>query len=281
MKMIMRNLKTVFRDIKKNKLFSVINISGLAVGMACAMLILLWVNFELSHDDFNIKKNNIYKVSYKRKSYTLPGPLAPHLKKEFPEIKQATPFLHRGICKLTQENNGYFSEGAYIDQSFFEIFSFPLIRGNSKTLLTDPNSIVITQQLAKRIFGTEDPLGKVILLDDSYLKKTQSMTVTGIMKDIPVNTHFKVTGENKFEFLIPFKRIDKWVQTNWKVNMVETYVLLDAGVDKKIIDQKIAGVVKKHNPKVKTDLSLVSLKNCYLYNIEEEVDFRIFIFFLL
>lgn len=266
--MIMRNLQTALRDMKKNKLFTIINISGLAVGMACAMLIFLWINFELSHDDFHIKKNNIYKVSYKNDSYSGPGPLAAYLEKEFPEIKETTPFLHRGNCKLTQKNIGYFSEGAYVEQSFLDIFSFPLIKGNSETLLTDPNSIIITQQLAERIFGTDDPIGKIILLDDSYLKKTQSMTVTGIMKDIPVNTHFKVTGENKFEFLIPFKRIDKWVQQSWKVNMVETYVLLNAGVDKKIIDQKIAGVVRKHNPIVKKDLSLVPLKNCYLYNIE-------------
>jgi len=266
--MIMRNLQTALRDMKKNKLFTVINISGLAVGMACAMLIFLWINFELSHDDFHLNKNEIYKVSYKNESYTGPGPLALYLKNEFPEIKEATPFLHRGKCKLTQNNNGYFSQGSYVDQSFFDIFSFPLIKGNSKTLLIDPNSIVITQKLAKRIFGTDDPIGKVILLDDGYLEKTQSMTVTGILKDIPVNTHFKVTGENKFEFLIPFKRIDKWVQNNWKVNMVETYVLLNTGVNKKIIDQKIAGVVTKHDPEEKTDLSLVPLKNCYLYNLE-------------
>ncbi len=266
--MIMKNLKTVFRDIKKNKLFSVINISGLAVGMACAMLILLWVNFELSHDDFHVNKNNIYKVSYKNESYYGPGPLAGYLNKTFPEIKEATPFLHRGNCKLTQNNKGYFSEGSYVDQSFFDIFSFSLIKGNHKTLLTDPNSIVITQQLAKRMFGTTDPIGQVILIDDSYLERTEAMTVTGILEDIPANTHFKVTGENKFEFLIPFKRIDKWVQNNWQVNMMEAYVLLDSGINKKIVDQKIAGVVTKHNPKVKADLSLVPLKNCYLYNIE-------------
>ncbi len=266
--MRMINIQTAFRDMKKNKLFTFINISGLAIGMACAMLILLWVNFELSHDDFHINKKNIYKVSYKNESYYGPGPLSAYLKKEFPEIKEATQFLHRGSCKLTQNNIGHFSEGAFVDQSFFDIFSFPLIKGNHKTLLTDPNSIVITQQLAKRIFGTDDPIGKVILIDDGYLKKTQSMTITGIMKDIPVNTHFKITGINKFQFLIPFKRIDKWVQTNWKVNMVQNYVLLPAGIDKKIVDQKIAGVVTKHNPEVKTDLSLVPLKNCYLYNID-------------
>ena len=266
--MIMRNFQTALRDMKKNKLITVINVSGLAVGMACAMLIFLWVDFELSHDDFHLNKNEIYKVSYKNDSYIGPGPLASYLKKEFPEIKKATPFLHRGNCKMTQNNKGYFSQGSYVDQSFFDIFSFPLIKGNSKTLLTDPNSIVITQKLAKRIFGTDDPIGKVILLDDGYLERTESMTITGILKDIPVNTHFKVTGENKFEFLIPFKRIDKWVQNNWKVNMVETYVLLNTGVNKKIIDQKIAGVVTKRNPKVKIDLSLVPLKNCYLYNLE-------------
>ncbi len=266
--MIMRNLQTTLRNIKTNKLFTVINISGLAIGMACAILIFLWVDFELSHDDFHLNKNEIYKVSYKNESYYAPGPLAAYLKKEFPEIKEATQFLHRGKSKLTLNNNGYFSEGAFVSQSFFDIFSFPLIKGNIETLLTDPNSIVITQQLAKRIFGTDDPIGEVILLDDGYLEKTQPMTVTGILKDIPANTHFKVTGINKFEFLIPFKRINKWVQTLWKYNMVETYVLLDAGVDKKIIDQKIAGVVTKHNPETKTDLSLVPLKNCYLYNID-------------
>ncbi len=266
--MIMRNLQTIFRDMKKNKLFTVINISGLAVGMACAILIFLWVDFELSHDDFHLNKNEIYKVSYKNESYYAPGPLAEYLKKEFPEIKKTTPFLHRGKSKLTLNNNGYFSEGAFVSQSFFDIFSFPLIKGNIETLLTDPNSIVITQQLAKRIFGTDDPIGEVILIDDGYLSKTQPMTVTGILKDIPANTHFKETGINKFEFLIPFKRINEWVQTLWKYNMVETYVLLDAGVDKKIIDQKIAGVVTKHNPEAKTDLSLVPLKNCYLYNID-------------
>ena len=266
--MIMRNLQTTLRNIKTNKLFTVINISGLAIGMACAILIFLWVDFELSHDDFHLNKNEIYKVSYKNESYYGPGPLAAYFKKEFPEIKETTPYLHRGKSKLTLNNNGYFSEGAFVSQSFFDIFSFPLIKGNIETLLTDPNSIVITQELAKRIFGTDDPIGEVILIDDGYLTKTEPMTVTGILKDIPANTHFKVTGINKFQFLIPFKRIDKWVQTLWKYNMVQTYVLLDAGVDKKIIDQKIAGVVTKHNPETKTDLSLVPLKNCYLYNIE-------------
>jgi len=263
--MIMKNLKTVFRDIKKNKLFSVINISGLAIGMACALLILLWVGFELSHDDFHVNQQNIYKVSYKNDSYTVPGALASYLKKEFPDIKEATPFIHRGGCKLTQNNIGYFSEGAYVDQSFFDIFSFPLIKGNQKTLLTDPNSIVISQELAKRIFGTDDPIGKVILLDESYLRNTEPMTVTGIMKDIPINTHFKVS---KFQFLIPFKRINKWIQDSWKWNMVRTYVLLPAGVDKKTVDQKIAGVVTKHKPTEKDSLSLVPLKNCYLYNLD-------------
>ena len=266
--MIIRNFQTALRDMKKNKLFTVINISGLAIGMACAILIFLWVDFELSHDDFHLNKNEIYKVSYKNESYYCPGPLAANLKKEFPEIRETTPFLHRGKSKLTLNNNGYFSEGAYVTQSFFDIFSFPLIKGKIETLLTDPNSIVITQQLAKRIFGTDDPIGEVILLDDGYLSKTQPMTVTGILKDIPANTHFKVTGISKFEFLIPFKRIRTWVQTLWKYDMVETYVLLPAGADKKIIDQKIAGVVKKHNPETKTNLSLVPLKNCYLYNVD-------------
>ena len=266
--MTMKSVTIVLRDLKKNKLFSVINISGLAVGMACAMLILLWVGFELSHDDFHLNKNEIYKVSYKNESYYGPGPLAAYLKKEFPEIKETTPFLHRGKSKLTLNNNGYFSEGAFVDQSFFDIFSFPVLKGNPETLLTDPNSIVITQQLAKRIFGTDDPIGEVILINDGYLSKTQPMTVTGILKDVPANTHFKETGINKFEFLIPFKRIDQWVQTLWKHNMVETYVLLPAGADKKRVDQKIAGVVTKHNLRVNLDLSLVPLKNCYLYNID-------------
>ncbi|MEN8123455.1 MAG: ABC transporter permease, partial [Bacteroidota bacterium] len=109
--------------MKKNKLFTVINISGLAVGMACAILIFLWVEFELSHDDFHLNKNDIYKVSYKNESYYAPGPLASYLKKEFPEFKETTPFLHRGKSKLTLNNNGYFSEGAFVSQSFFDIFS--------------------------------------------------------------------------------------------------------------------------------------------------------------
>ncbi len=272
--MIMKNLKTVFRDIKKNKLFSIINISGLAIGMACAMLILLWVNFELSYDDFHVNKNSIYKVSYKNESYYCPGPLAGYLKKTFPEIKAATPFFYRRNCKLTQNNKGYYSEGSYVKQSFFDIFSFPLIKGNQKTLLTDPNSIVISQELAKRIFGTKDPLGKIILINDAYLKKAEAMTVTGIFKDIPANTHFKETGKNKFNFLIPFNRINKGVQDKWRHNMVQAYVLLPEGIDKTLIDQKIAGVVTKHNPNVKTNLSLVPLKNCYLYNVKGDGKFQ-------
>lgn len=265
--MITRNLKTIFRDIRKNKLFSTINISGLAVGMACAMLIFLWVNFELSHDDFHLNKNNIYKVSHKDDSYTVPGPLAPYLKNEFSEIIEATRYLHRANCKLILNNKGYFADGSYVDQSFFTIFSFPLIKGNPKTLLTTPNSIVITQQLAKRIFGKNDPLGKVIQLNDSYLKKTEPMVVTGLMEDIPANTHLKVEGENKFEFLIPIKLAPQWIQSTWRYNMLETYVLLIKGADVKNLNQKIAGIIKEHHPKETRTLSLVSLKTCYLYNL--------------
>jgi len=237
--------KVAFRNLFRNKGFSIINISGLAVGMASAMLILLWIQNEMSYDQFHEKKDRIYEA-WNRASFsgklncwnTTPKILSRTLEKDFPEVEQCV--------RVDWGSNFLFSigekrltvQGRIVDSNFLQAFTFPLLKGNPATLLNDMHSIVLTEKLAEKLFGNEDAMGKVIKIDNK-----DNFTVTGILKDIPTNTRFD------FEYLVPwsYMRYKGNDDANWGNNSTRTYVLLKPNASLASVNVKLKTFKPKYD----------------------------------
>ena len=237
--------KVAFRNLFRNKGFSIINISGLAVGMASAMLILLWIQNEMSYDQFHEKKDRIYEA-WNRASFsgklncwnTTPKILSRTLEKDFPEVEQCV--------RVDWGSNFLFSigekrltvQGRIVDSNFLQVFTFPLLKGNPATLLNDMHSIVLTEKLAEKLFGNEDAMGKVIKIDNK-----DNFTVTGILKDIPTNTRFD------FEYLVPwsYMRYKGNDDANWGNNSTRTYVLLKPNASLASVNVKLKTFKPKYD----------------------------------
>lgn len=235
--------KIALRNLWKNKGFSFINIAGLAVGMASAILILLWIQNEMSHDKFYAKSDRIYTLNNRDKFNgelwawnTTPKILAPTIKLEFPDVEEAVRY-NQATFLFTVGDKHLNIRGAFSDSGFFRVFDFPFIKGNANHALDKINSIVITEDLSKKLFGNDDAFGKVIKIDSS-----DYFTVTGVMKNLPNNTSFD------FEYLLPWAYMKKigWSDEYWGNNSVRSYVLLKPNVKQADFDRKIKNVTINH-----------------------------------
>jgi ABC-type antimicrobial peptide transport system permease subunit len=236
-------LKVAFRNLWKNKGFSFINIAGLAIGMASAILILLWMQNEISYDDFHEKKDRIYEV-WNRATFsgalhcwpTTPKVLAAAMQRDLPEVEHAARVDWGGSHLFSVGDKRLMIRGNAVDSSFLQVFTYPMAEGNPATALADPYSIVLTQSLAKSLFGNEDVIGKAIRLDnrDNY-------HVTGVIRDLPNNTRFD------FNYLVPWNFVrrqgndDPW----WGNNSTRTYILLKPNATMASINAKMIGY-KEH-----------------------------------
>jgi putative ABC transport system permease protein len=188
--MLKNYFKVAFRNLFRNKGFSLINISGLAIGMASAMLILLWIENELSYDRFHANGHRLFEVwdndvvgGEIKSGISTPEIMAPVLSKDVPEIEQTSRISWDLDYLLTVGDKSLKAKGCLVDASFLTMFSFPLVQGNDRTALNDPYAMVITQALAKKIFGKEDAIGKVIKVEDG-----ENYKVTAVLKDLPNNS---------------------------------------------------------------------------------------------
>jgi putative ABC transport system permease protein len=234
-----------------------ITIVGLAVGIACAVLIMLWVRYELSYDKFHKNADRLYRVGFTTEQkdfygFWQPGPLAKFLKENFPEIEQATNYFETR-WKVSYETKGFFCSGSIVDPAFFQMFSFPLEEGDANSLLAGPNSVVISKTLAQKIFGERSPVGKTLKLDDR-----PGLIVTGVFSDVPKTSHMQ------FDFLISFSGAPDWMRM-WDRKCVEMYVLLRENASFDEISKKIYGVMNEHNPTWKNVLFLYPITKSHLY----------------
>jgi len=241
--------KTAWRNLVKKKIFSFINILGLAVGMAACFLIFLYVSFETSYDSFNTKADRIYRIvsDVKTPSETVGdgttiAPLAPYLKKDFPEVEDAVRFSVDGF--LVKKGDIKFQEKRAVcaDSTVFNIFDFPLVEGNKKTALTEPMSIVLSQTLAKKYFGNADPLGQHVLLTGAAI----NATITGIMKDIPVNSQIQA---DLFVSMSSYKQIygQATSDSEWTDHNYYTYLLLKPHTDVKAFEKKLPAFMERYH----------------------------------
>jgi len=235
--------KITLRNLWRNKSFSAINIIGLSIGMASALLIGLWIENEISFDRFHEKTDRIHLLYSREDNNGKPDVwprvsayMAPELKKDYPEVEDAVKF--RVVYFLMTEGDKHLNlEGAFADSTFLSVFSFPLLEGNSKNALTGNQGIVLTKGLAKSLFGAEDPMGKTVRIDSADVFK-----VTGVLKDLPDNTEFT------FQYLLPSAYLERlgWDKPDWNFTNSVTYVLLKPGASVAAFDAKIKYINARH-----------------------------------
>ncbi|MDP4284474.1 MAG: ABC transporter permease [Bacteroidota bacterium] len=237
-------LKTSFRYLREHKIFSAINLIGLATAMCVVYFALLYVNFELSYDKFNSNADRIYRISTDVKTAaginyeTTSGPMAEALQTSFPEVKTATRIFLDYYIVQKDENNFGEETLAYADSSIFSAFSFPLIKGNLATVFNAPFTMVLSETAAKKYFGTTDCLGKTLTLDGKI-----PATVTGIMKDIPQNSHFRTNILLSMSSLI--QPGTNWM-TKWSRFGFSTYVLLNKNANTDELQKKLSSFANEH-----------------------------------
>ncbi|MFC2156541.1 ABC transporter permease [Acidobacteriota bacterium] len=258
-------LKITIRNIKKHKTFSTINIVGLAIGIACCLLIFLWVQDELSYDTFHQNAPSTYRVITNAR-YTdklvnnpeTPSPFAAGLKQEFPEVVESTRvrFQARRIFKY-KEKSFYEDRGILVDPGFFKIFTFPMSQGDPAAAVTDPFTMVLTKSTAEKYFGNEDPMDKTV----EY--QGRSFIIKGVMEDVPINSHLQ------FDFVLSPKGLPNMqnYDYDWMSDLVYTYVLLREDADVTAFNHRITDFLKsKHQvwEKIEGRFFLQPLNEIYL-----------------
>ncbi len=275
-------LKIAVRNLLKYKGYSVINIGGLAIGIACCLLIALWVVHELSYDRFHSNAGRIYRVAeifrddgkIVEESAGIPFPVGPTLREAFPNLKTArfyqtfekVPLLRHG------ENSFYEPRLFFTDSTVFDIFSFELVQGNPKTALTAPFSIVLTESSARKYFGNENPLGKILRFENQL-----DFTVTGVVRDVPATSHVQ------FDFLASLLNLGDIFRASgttfswrgWYWNPCHTYILLPPEYSREQFETLLPGFVQKHaDERMRANLSfyLQPLTDIHLHsNLYQEL----------
>jgi putative ABC transport system permease protein len=263
--MFSTNLKISLRNLMKHKLYSFINIAGLAIGMAGAILILLWIQNEVSYDRFHTNSGRLYQA-WNREKFdnaiqcwsTTPEILGPTLKQDYPEVEKETRVNWNQTLRFSVGEKRLNVSGTMVDPDFLTMFSFPLTKGNANTALSNVYSIVVTENLAKKLFGDEDAIGKVVKVDNK-----DNFTVTGIMKNLPGNTQFD------FEYLLPWQymSVRKWDDSDWNNNSTQNYILLKKNASITSFNSKLKNITINHlDGKEQTEVFAYPLSQLHLYS---------------
>ncbi|WP_020594716.1 ABC transporter permease [Spirosoma panaciterrae] len=243
--MLTNYVKIAFRNLLRSKGFSAINIVGLSIGMASAILIILWIQHELSYDQFHEKKDRIYEAwnrsifSNKLESWnTTPRVLAKTLTHDFPEIERTARVDWTQDMLFTVGDKRLVAKGNVVDSTFLSMFSFPLLRGNPTTVLNGANTLVVTEKLAQKLFGNADPMGRTVKLNNKDF-----FTITGVLKDLPTNTRFN------FEYLLSwaYNRQNGNDDEYWGNNSTQTYVELKPKATLASIEPKLKLLRKQYD----------------------------------
>jgi len=262
--MWIHHLKVTIRNIIRHKGYAFLNIFGLAAGMACCILIGLWVLDEMNFDRFHENASSICRVESNQEFngrtlhiYWTPHPLGPALKAEIPEIEDSTRAASLNVQLIRYKDKAFEEYSVWsVDPSFLDMFSFPMIQGDPENALSGTSSLVMTERLATKFFGNENPIGKVI-----NLAQSADFTVTGVLKDIPTNSSLE------FDVLIPYKYLDSTGRTddNFTNNQTATWVQLHEGNSAGEVSVKISGFVKTKVPHSLMKLELLPLTKVHLY----------------
>ncbi len=239
-----RNYLTVaLRNLWKHKFYSIINILGLAIGLACFLFILLFIRDELSYDLYHEKADRTYRVNFEGHAFeqdlnfaVVGAPLGPTILEAYPEVEQQCRFRRYGSYAVRYKDQSYTEDAViFADSTLFDVFSFDLVKGDPQKALIEPNTIVITEEMAEKYFGSEDPIGKNLTLDNDELCR-----VTGVMKAIPKNTHFN------FDMFVSMATTGESRNNMWMSNNFQTYVVLRKGADPDQVNAKFDQLVRDY-----------------------------------
>jgi len=245
--MLVNYMKIILRNIKRHKAYSLINIAGLSVGITCSLLILLFIRFETSYDRYHPNADQIYRVIFEsptefmgtNKQAWTPGPLASALRDEFPEVLQAARIEEAGRDASLSYNSISFTEEAffYTDPGYLKMFALPLLKGDPETSLDNPFSLLISERMAAKYFGSDDPLGKTLRLNDKY-----DFQVTGVFQNIPQNTHFHA------DFFASFKTLESLYGvrslSSWNGFNYQTYIQMEIGTSPAEFEKKMTAFIR-------------------------------------
>ena len=249
-------LKIALRNLVKNKSFSFINIAGLSIGISVCFIIMLFVQDELSFDRFNKNADRIVRVVFKAdinggkifEANVMP-PVATAMKTDYPEVQDATRLQPKSNLKITIGDKSFKDqEMAFVDPNFFSIFTLPLIEGDAKTALLQPNTVIITKKLAKKYFGSEHAIGKTLFFNDD---QNVSYKVTGLIDKVPANAHFH------FDLFVSMLSLDDAKSDSWMGSNFFTYLLLKKVSDYKTLEAKLPGMVAKYmGPQIQQSMGI-------------------------
>ena len=234
-----------FRNLAKRKFYAGINILGLSIGLTSCLLIVLYIHHELSYDTMHTQADRIYRVGLKGKISdqkigvtVTPAPLALTAVEELPEVENATRILHLfGVQTIRYNETVIVEEKVFwADSTFFDVFSFKLLAGDPSTALTEPNTVVLTEDMAQKYFGKEPALGKTLLVGDEKIPHE----VTGVVENLPANVHFH------FNMLRSMTSLEISRRNEWFSNNFITYLLLHEGASSESLEAKLPGLVAKY-----------------------------------
>ncbi len=273
--------KVTYRNFIKQKVYSALNVSGLAIGLACSILIFIYINDELSYDKFHSKSDRIYRVLEKfesegvgEHSASLPFPTGPALKNDFErQVEHSVRFFNFQSPSLALANKAAdkgFNESNifFADSTFFDVFDFELIEGDKETALDEPNAILITRSMAKKYFVDEDPMGKTL-----EFQGNQNLMVTGVLEDTPKNAHFQ------FDFIVSFSSLKSSFRgrypSSWYWNPCWTYIVLEENTKPEDLTVQFPDFVQKYFPDfIKDDIEL-QLQPIEDIHLKSKLDYEI------
>ncbi len=265
--LFLNSLKVSVRKMRRQKWYSLISVVGLSVGIACSVLILLWVKHELSYDRFHRNTTTIYRVIMEDHLNDgvsvhpwLPFPLGPALQNKFPEIVAASRYRPDNMVVRYKEKSFTETDFLTVDTSFFNIFSFPFLKGNPAEALSDPNSIVIRDTMVEKYFENEDPIGKIL-----NLSGRADLSVSGIV-------HIPDESDFQFDFFFAFRSYPLFnvdlapIEANWSGKNYQLYLLIQKDSSPTLLEEKISGFLRSRTPGQNEVLRLQKLSRIHLYN---------------
>lgn len=265
--MSMHYFSNSFRNLRRNRMYTVLNIAGLSVGIACTLFILLWVSDEMSYDGFHANKKELYQLWSNEKldqgiqsSPAMSLPLEKEIREKVAGIKYVIPVDWGFQHLLSYGDKKLRKKSYYAGEHFLDMFSFPLRSGSSKMALSDPNNVLITQSLANALFAKDDPMGKVIEMDNKV-----SLKVSGVLEDVPANSTFQ------FDFLVPFSNYianNGWVknaESQWDNRSFRLFMQLEPNVSASQVERAITQAATVNNSFKQTQLFLHPMDKWHLY----------------
>ena len=273
--MLQNYLTVAWRNLLRNKGYTFINVAGLAVGMACCLLITLYVRHELSYDRYHAQAGQVYRVLQAfRNGVTVPGqrpapeefqvwgnaPVGPALAADFPEVRKMVRFTSHKSLLLQHGDRRFQQEDLlFMDSTAFEVFSWKMLAGNPRLALVAPNSIVLTRSTARKFFGDRNPVGQTLRVENQ-----ETFTVTGLMEDVPSNSHFTFTG---LISMSTFRNYRSEIFGWWGYVDFYTYLVVPPGTDIRALEAKVPAFLARHNPGNKGyALTFEPMTDAYLYS---------------